>query len=104
MHYDKYLKAGYPIGTGVVESSCGHTVKDRMEGTGRRWSIDGAESTLLLRSIYTSKDWNDYWLSHMNEEAERLYSLIIKYPNCNDSNFDADMTDNNLLHFQEKAA
>lgn len=31
MKYDEYLKAGYPIGTGVVESSCGHTVKDRTE-------------------------------------------------------------------------
>lgn len=73
MLYDKYLKAGYPIGTGVVESTCGHTVKDRMEGTGRRWSIEGAESTLLLRSIYTSNDWNAYWASHMAIEKKRLY-------------------------------
>ena len=58
MKYDEYLKAGYPIGTGVVESSCGHTVKKRMEGSGRRWSIEGAESTLLLRSVYTSGDWD----------------------------------------------
>jgi len=47
MNYDEYLKSGFPIGSGVVESTCGHTVKDRMEGTGRRWSIKGAESTLL---------------------------------------------------------
>ena len=49
MQYDKYLEAGYSIGSGVVESACGHTVKNRMEGTGRRWSIKGAESILLLR-------------------------------------------------------
>ncbi len=36
MKYDEYLKAGYPIGSGVVESTCGHTVKNRMEGTSRR--------------------------------------------------------------------
>jgi len=48
MRYDEYLKAGYPIGSGVVESTCGHTVKGRMEGTGRRWSVKGAESILLL--------------------------------------------------------
>jgi len=74
MHYDEYLQAGYPIGSGVVESTCGHTVKDRMEGTGRRWSIDGAESTLLLRSVYTSGDWDAYWDSHMKQERTRLYS------------------------------
>jgi len=73
MQYDVYLKAGYPIGSGVVESTCGHTVKDRMEGSGRRWSIVGAESTLLLRSIATSGDWDAYWESHMQQERRRLY-------------------------------
>lgn len=73
MKYDQYLQSGYPIGSGVVESSCGHTVKNRMEGTGRRWSIDGAESILLLRSVYTSRDWTDYWLYHMQLERSFNY-------------------------------
>ena len=73
MHYDEYLKEGYPIGSGVVESSCGHTVKSRMSGTGRRWSIDGAESTLLLRSVYTSNDWNEFWDCHRSLERKRLH-------------------------------
>ena len=73
MKYDEYLEAGYPIGSGVVESTCGHTVKNRMEGTGRRWSLDGAESMLLLRSVYTSGDWNDYWRIFRLLESERLY-------------------------------
>lgn len=73
MQYDKYLKAGYPIATGVIESSCGLVVQDRMEGTGRRWSIEGAESTLLLRSIYTSDHWNPYWEAHRSLEKKRLY-------------------------------
>lgn len=78
MHYDDYLKAGYPIGSGVVESTCGHTVKDRMEGAGRRWSIKGAESTLLLRSIYTSDDWDAYWDFRMAMEKEHLYHEILE--------------------------
>ena len=53
MKYDEYLLKGYPIGSGIIESTCGHTVKNRMEGAGRRWSLDGAEFMLLLRSIYT---------------------------------------------------
>ncbi len=67
MNYDKYLEAGYPIGSGVVESTCGQ-VKNRMEGTGRRWSIKGAESILLMRSIYMSGDWDEYWQAHMKRE------------------------------------
>jgi len=78
MHYDEYLASGYPIGSGVVESTCGHTVKKRMEGTGRRWSIEGAESTLLLRSIYTSNDWNNYWKAHRRMERNFLYGNILK--------------------------
>ncbi len=73
MKYDEYLAAGYPIGSGVVESTCGHTVKNRMEGTGRRWSIDGAESILLLRSVYTSRDWDDFWQFHMRLERSFNY-------------------------------
>jgi len=74
MKYDEYLEAGYPIGSGVVESSCGHTVKGRMEGTGRRWSVPGAEAMLLLRSVYTSGDWEEYWNTFRKLEAERLHS------------------------------
>jgi len=61
MKYDEYLSNGYPIGTGVVESACGHVVKDRMEISGARWSINGAESVLRLRSVFKSEDWDKYW-------------------------------------------
>lgn len=88
MHYDEYLEAGFPIGSGVVESSCGHTVKDRMEGTGRRWSIEGAESTLLLRSVYTSGDWEAYWEWHMKLERSRLYGGVFKALNIADDYHD----------------
>jgi len=78
MRYDVYLAAGYPIGSGVIESTCGHTVKNRMEGTGRRWSIEGAEPTLLLRSVYTSNDWDAYWEAHRHLERRRLYNDILQ--------------------------
>lgn len=78
MRYDEYLIAGYPIGSGVVESTCGHTVKNRMEGTGRRWSIEGAESILLLRSIYTSNDWNEYWKLRRASIRLKRYGNIMK--------------------------
>lgn len=80
MRYDEYLAAGYPIGSGVVESSCGHTIKDRMEGSGKRWSLPGAEAILLLRSVYTSGDWDDYWDTHMTQEHQRLYAWFGPQP------------------------
>ncbi len=51
LNYDDCLAKGYPIGTGVVESACGHLVKDRMQKSGARWKIIGAEPVLKLRSV-----------------------------------------------------
>ena len=34
IHYDRYLAAGYPIASGVIEGACRHVVKDRMERAG----------------------------------------------------------------------
>ncbi|MDM8539734.1 ISKra4 family transposase [Desulfococcaceae bacterium HSG9] len=93
MHYDEYLKAGFPIGGGVVESTCGHTVKDRMEGTGRRQSIEGVESTLPLRSVYTGGDWDAYWEWHMKSERSRLYGGVLKASGTADDYYNDILTD-----------
>ncbi|MCP4100477.1 MAG: ISKra4 family transposase, partial [Lentisphaerae bacterium] len=61
MKYDEYIAKGCPTGSGVVESVCSHVVSDRMELSGARWSVNGAESVLRLRSVAKSKDWEDYW-------------------------------------------
>lgn len=61
MKYDEYLLKGYPIGSGIVESACGHLVKNRMEITGARWGINGAEPILKMRSVEKSNDWDEYW-------------------------------------------
>lgn len=61
MQYDKYLALGYPIGTGAVEGTCKNLVKERMEGTGMRWTMAGAEAVLKLRSVHRSHYWNDFW-------------------------------------------
>jgi len=67
MKYNQYLARGYPIASGVVESACSHVVKDRMEISGARWGIDGAEAILKLRSIVNSNDWDEYWKFYTEE-------------------------------------
>ena len=54
MHYDEYLKAGYPIASGAVEGACRHLVKDRMERAGMHWAVPGAQAMLDERSLYVS--------------------------------------------------
>jgi len=74
LHYDQYLAAGYPIATGVIEGACRHLVKDRMELTGARWSLPGAEAVLRLRSLRSSGDFDQYWEFHLKQEQQRHHT------------------------------
>jgi hypothetical protein len=73
MKYDEYLAAGYPIGSGVVEGACRHLVKDRMEQTGMRWRIAGAQAVLSLRAIYVNDDWDTFHAGRIQAEQRKLY-------------------------------
>ena len=73
MHYDEYLAAGYPIGSGVVEGACRHLVKDRMELTGMRWCVPGAQAILDLRAVYVNGDWDSFQEHRVKQERRRLY-------------------------------
>ena len=55
MKYKTYKDNGFHIGSGVMESSCRWVVQQRMKGAGMRWSRDGAESMLQLRTAWCSR-------------------------------------------------
>lgn len=73
MKYDRYLAAGYPIGSGVAEGACRHLVKDRMELTGMRWCTHSAQAMLDLRAIFINGDWNEFQDFRIKQEQRRLY-------------------------------
>jgi len=73
MRYDKYLRAGYPIATGVIEGACRHVIKDRMERAGMRWKVPGAEAMLELRTIAANGDWTEFQNYRIDYENRRLY-------------------------------
>lgn len=73
MDYATYLQHGWPIASGVIEGVCRHFVKDRMELSGMRWSIDGAENLLHLRAVAENNDWDDYHRFRKQQRQRRLY-------------------------------
>lgn len=75
LRYDQYLEAGLPIATGVIEGACRHLIKDRMDLTGARWSLKGAEAVLRLRSLRSSGDFEEYWHFHTEREMERNHAV-----------------------------
>jgi hypothetical protein len=74
MRYDEYLAAGYPIGSGVAEGACRHLVKDRMEQTGMRWTVEGAQAMLHIRALYLNDQWEEFYEHRVEQEQARLYS------------------------------
>ena len=76
LRYDRYLSQGFPIATGVIEGACRHLVKDRMEVTGARWSLAGAEAVLRLRALRSSHDFDEYWIFHEAKEYERNHRTL----------------------------
>jgi len=71
--YATALANGWPIATGIIEGACRHLVKDRMDLTGARWSLDGAEAVLRLRSLRASGDFEEYMAFHHRQERQRNY-------------------------------
>ena len=71
LDYPRYLARGYPIASGVIEGACRHLVKDRMDLTGARWSLSGAEAVLKLRALRASADFHEYWRFHEAREQDR---------------------------------
>ena len=79
MHYSEALRDGLPIATGVIEGACRYLVKDRMDRTGARWSLTGAEAVLRLRAVRASGDFDTYWQFHLAREKERNHA--VRYAN-----------------------
>jgi hypothetical protein len=62
MDYPEYLRKGWPIGSGPVESAC-KQVGGRLKGSGMRWSGAGADAVCHLRALFRSEvsQWDAFW-------------------------------------------
>lgn len=82
MRYDEYLRQGYPIATGVIEGACRHLVKDRMERSGMRWRLDGAQAMLNVRAVWQSAYWDEFQTHRIRNEQARSHphkALVTNY-------------------------
>ena len=73
LDYPTALTNGWPIATGVIEGTCRHLVKDRMDITGARWGLGGAEAVLKLRALISNGDFDAYWQFHLVQERKRVH-------------------------------
>ena len=73
LDYPTALANGWPIATGIVEGACRHLIKDRMDITGARWGLAGAEAILKLRAIKANDDFDEYWQYHLAQERHHVH-------------------------------
>ncbi len=45
----------------MIEGACRHLIGDRLDISGARWGLDGAEAVLKLRAVRTNGDFDRYW-------------------------------------------
>jgi hypothetical protein len=63
MDYPRYVRNGWQIGSGPVESACKTVVGNRLKGGGMRWGEAGANTVCRLRALYLSDPtcWDTFW-------------------------------------------
>lgn len=76
MNYKKFLAKGYPISSAIVESTCKHLVKDRMEQSGMRWSSSGAQNMMDLRAVKINGDMKKF-ISFVTEQDRKIELMSV---------------------------
>jgi hypothetical protein len=61
--YPTYLRCGWQIATGAVESACKTVVNQRLCLGGMRWGEEGSHAVADLRALYRSDadQWDGFW-------------------------------------------
>jgi hypothetical protein len=61
MQYPSYQEAGWPIGSGSVESANKLVVEVRLKGAGMRWGRQNVNPILVLRNAVCNREWKHTW-------------------------------------------
>jgi hypothetical protein len=80
LDYQTALERGWPIATGVIEGACRHLIGDRLDISGARWGLAGAEAVLKLRALKTNGDFDRYWRFHLARENHRVHKTLTRTP------------------------
>lgn len=77
MDYAAYRKAGYCIGSGLVESACKRVVTQRLKGSGMHWSEGGAQGTAALRCLVLGDQWDAFTTFWNRTSATGILSPLV---------------------------
>ena len=61
MRYPAFRAKGMHIGSGVAEAACKTVVSTRAKRSGMRWTPEGLDAVLALRTSVLSQSYNSFW-------------------------------------------
>ena len=75
IRYAAFAAAGYPIGSGCVESAGKLLVQGRLCGAGMRWAERHVDALLGLRTVADPARWDEVWdriAAHLRRQARQV--------------------------------
>lgn len=61
IRYERFTAAGWPIGSGCVESANKLVVEARLKGAGMHWARTNVNPMLALRTLLANHRWSEAW-------------------------------------------
>src|SRR5438046_4068362 len=61
MRYPAFRAKGMHIGSGIAEAACKTVVSTRAKKSGMRWTPDGLEAVLALRTCVLDQSYDSFW-------------------------------------------
>jgi hypothetical protein len=83
MRYPDFQAAGWPIGSGAVESANKLVVEARLKGSGMRWARPHIDPMLALRNVVCSDRWAEAWAQitpHLRQQAHQRCRIRSTHP------------------------
>lgn len=74
MRYAEFRKRKWPIGSGPIEAACKTIVKQRLCRSGMRWSCQGGQNVLWLRTYLKSGRWELFWEQYKKLKSGLQYA------------------------------
>jgi hypothetical protein len=72
MDYPTYQAAGWPIGSGMVESANKLVVEARLKGSGMHWAREQVNAMLAVRNVECSGRWQEGWTQIQARRRRRV--------------------------------
>jgi len=85
MAYPTFQAAGWPIGSGIVESANKRVVEARLKGAGMQWARASVNPMLVLRNAVCNDRWREVWATstaHIRQHGRVGRTITPNHPSA----------------------